>query len=62
MPTATLRAGISQHYAALFHAMRFAVGDPASFMVVMDSDRAKKSVLIIRDVELDRARVSVKAD
>ena len=60
MITATIRAGISAQNASLFHAMRFEVGDPASFLEVNEEDGPTRKILIIRDVELDRARAIVE--
>ena len=60
MITATIRAGVSAHNASLFHAMRFEVGDPAAFLEVTAENEPARTILIIRDVELDRARSAVK--
>lgn len=60
-PTATLRAGISEKNSSLYHVMRFAVGDPAAWLEI-PQDGGTKTILIIRDVELDRARATVQAD
>ena len=59
MTTATIRAGISAHNASLFHVMRFEAGDPAAFLEVNTDNQPAKKILIIRDVELDRARRTV---
>ena len=42
--------------------MRFEVGDPAAFLEITSADGQRKTILIIRDVELDRARKGVRAD
>ena len=60
--TATIRAGISYHNAGLYHLMGLGVGDPAAYLEVTDSSGPRKTILIIRDVELDRAREVCKAD
>lgn len=60
--TTTIRAGISQHNASLYHTMGLEVGDPAAFLEITKADGQPKTILIIRDVELDRARQVVKAD
>ena len=60
MTTATIRAGVSAHNANLFHAMRFEVGDPAAFLEVNADNEPTRKILIIRDVELDRARTTVR--
>lgn len=54
----TLLAGIAANNATLFHRIRFVVGDSA---VIIDfADGA--SLLIIRDIEMDRARQAGSAD
>ena len=56
-PPATLLAGIPATNPALYHRVRFAVGDPAALVTV-----GGKSVLIVRDIEMDRARLTARAD
>ena len=60
--TATIRAGISYHNADLYHLMGLGVGDPAAYLQVTDESGATRTILIIRDVELDRAREVCTAD
>ena len=48
--TATIMAGIPAKNAALFHAMRFSVGDPVA-LIRIDGN----STLILRDIEMERA-------
>ena len=56
-PPATLLAGIPATNPALYHRIRFAVGDPAALVTV-----GGKSILILRDIEMDRARLHARAD
>jgi len=53
----TLIAGVPAHNMALYHAIRFRVGDPAA---VIDHDGTR--TLIIRDIETGRARQHARAD
>lgn len=54
---ATLIAGIPSANDTLFHAIRFSAGDPAALI-----DFGDERLLIIRDIEMDRARSSARAD
>ena len=51
MANATIMAGIPASNAALYHAIRFRVGDPVAFITVDD-----ESMLILRDIEMHRAK------
>src|SRR5580704_16278552 len=53
---ALLMAGIPQLNSALYHRIRFLVGDPAAFIQLPQSGGGVRSVLILRDIEMDRAR------
>lgn len=55
---ATVMAGIPQTNLALFHKIRFSVGDPCAFI---ETDDGMK-VLILRDIEMERARQHARAD
>ncbi|MBC7783991.1 MAG: aminopeptidase P family protein [Burkholderiales bacterium] len=57
----TIRAGVPTHNLALYHRIRFTCHDPAVFIELDDGTR-KRSILIIRNVELNRARQLVKSD
>ena len=57
-PQSTIRAGIPQLSSALFHVTQFSVGDPVVFLEIENQG----TLCIVRDVELDRARKTVKAD
>jgi Xaa-Pro aminopeptidase len=59
---ATIQAGVPQHNSALLWKIRFSVGDPVAFIEVPKEDGGRKSICIVRDVELDRARLAVRAD
>ena len=59
---AILMAGIPASNAALYHRIRFLVGDPAAYMQLLDSSGKAKSILILRDIELQRARRQARAD
>lgn len=54
---AKLLAGIPAENSALFHRVRFNVGDPAAWI-----ELENRKLFIVRDIEVDRARAAVKAD
>ena len=56
--TARLIAGIPTQSNALFHRVRFKAGDPAAWMLKPDGS----TLLMIRDIEADRARREVGVD
>ncbi len=51
-------AGVPAHNNALFHRIRFDAGDPAAFV----DHPEHGSVLLIRDIEVERARKQARAD
>jgi Xaa-Pro aminopeptidase len=55
--TPTLLAGIPSANDTLYHAIRFSAGDPAALI-----DDGRERLLIIRDIEVDRARAHARAD
>ncbi|MAO24812.1 MAG: hypothetical protein CMJ35_01290 [Phycisphaerae bacterium] len=55
---ATVMAGIPQTNLALYHKIRFSVGDPCAYIETDDGTR----VLIIRDIEMERAKKDARAD
>jgi len=57
---ATIRAGVPAVSKAVYHAIRFLAHDPAVFIELLGEK--KRTILIIRDVELERARKFAKAD
>lgn len=54
-------AGIPSLNNALYWRIRFLVGDPTAFVIVHDGGRVE-STLIIRDIEMERARKHARAD
>ncbi len=58
MTTATLTAGIPSKNAILYHAIRFNVGDPAALIEIAGKGRT----LILREIEMDRAKQHARAD
>lgn len=59
--TAILLAGIPASDMTLQHRMRFQVGDPAAW-IGWQRDGARGSQLIIRDIEMERAKRDARAD
>ncbi len=59
---ATLMAGIPQSNYSLYRRLRFSVGDPAAILEFASLDEKKQSLLIIRDIEMERARKQARAD
>lgn len=57
-PLSTIRAGIPQLNSTLFHVTQFSVGDPVVYLEIENQG----TTCIVRDVELDRARMKVQAD
>ena len=55
-------AGIPQLNSALYHRIRFLVGDPVAYVQLPLPDGGTKSILILRDIEMDRARRHARAD
>jgi len=60
--TAVIMAGIPHANAALYHRIRFSVVDLAAYLEVPDSDGRRRSILILRDIELQRARRQARVD
>ncbi len=61
--TSTIQAGIPQTNSALYHAMQFSVGDPVALLkIAPNGSDERKSILIVRDIEMERARGHVSAD
>ncbi len=59
---ATIMAGIPAINNALFHRLRFSVGDPAALIELSGDGAERQSTLILRDIEMGRARQSARAD
>lgn len=55
-PPARMMAGIPVSNASLYRRIQFLVGDPTAFIEVYDSDDRCLSTLILRDIEMERAR------
>ena len=58
---ATIMAGVPAHNMALYHRIRFLVGDPA-VLIEIPQNGSTESTLILRDIEMDRARAHARAD
>lgn len=58
---AYLMAGIPDKNSSLYHAIRFNVGDPAA-IVTLNGSGPPKSMLILRDIEVSRARRQAKVN
>jgi len=58
----TLMAGIPATNGALYWRIRFSVGDPVALIELPVDDCHKASVLILRDIEMVRARAQARAD
>ena len=61
-PIATVMAGVPATNLSLYRAIRFKVGDPAALLTVPTGSGGVERVLIIRDIEMDRARRHARAD
>ncbi len=59
--TALLLAGIPSENPALYHRVRFRVGDPAAWLS-FDLDGKHRTEFLVRDIEMERARKSVRVD
>lgn len=59
--TATVMAGIPANNMALYRRIRFLVGDPAALVEVTRAGH-RRSTLIVRDIEMARARQQARAD
>lgn len=61
MSKAKLLAGIPSENPALYHRVRFVVGDPAGW-IQFDTPSGMQTEFIVRDIEMDRAKKVVKAN
>ena len=59
--SATILAGIPALNNSLYHRIRFLVGDPAA-LIELATDGRRESTLILRDIEMARARRHARAD
>lgn len=55
-------AGIPTKNLSLYHRIRFLVGDPCAIIELPNASGKTESLLIIRDIEMDRAKKSARAD
>ena len=55
-------AGVPAVHTSFYHRIRFLVGDPAALVEWNHADGTSQSLLIIRDIEMERARKSARAD
>lgn len=58
---ATIMAGIPTRNMALYHRLRFAVGDPVA-LIELDESPGPTTTVILRDIEMERARVQARVD
>ena len=58
---ARLMAGVPAHNAALYHALRFLVGDPTAIIDLPGNGQFER-IVILRDIEMQRARKHARAD
>ena len=58
----TLMAGIPATNSALYWRIRFSVGDPVAFVELPGNGAVGESILIMRDIEMARAREKARAD
>ncbi len=64
---AKVLAGVPAENCALYHQVRFNVGDPAAWIQIQpkestESNQSTKRIFIVRDIEVERAKAVVKAD
>jgi Xaa-Pro aminopeptidase len=62
MTEAKMMAGIPTLNAGLYRTIRFLVGDPAVYIELAGGNSQPSSTLILRDIEMDRARQHARAD
>jgi Xaa-Pro aminopeptidase len=60
--TATVMAGVPATNLSLYRAIRFKVGDPAGLLILPRVDGTEERLLILRDIETERARRDARAD
>src|SRR5690554_5903897 len=58
---ATIMAGVPATNLSLYHRVRFRVGDPAVFIELPKPAKPRR-IFICRDIELERARRTARAD
>jgi len=60
--SATVMAGIPATNLSLYRAIRFKVGDPAALITLTDDSGRSERLLVIRDIEMERAKRHARAD
>ena len=60
--SAVVMAGIPNVNGALYRRIRFSVGDPVVYIELPDAAGGKRSLLILRDIEMGRARQHARVD
>ncbi len=60
--TARVMAGVPAVNFALYHRIRFSVCDPAALVLLPPAEGQPQSILILRDIEMDRARKHARVD
>ena len=60
--SALVMAGIPATNRGLYHRIRFLVGDPAAWICFSEPDGSTHSVLILRDIEMQRAKRDARVD
>ena len=62
MKSARMMAGIPALNAGLYRRIRFLVGDPVALIEVANETKSVESTLILRDIEIERARATANAN
>ncbi len=62
MNVARMMAGVPTLNAGLYRRIRFLVGDPVALVEIPDESGDMRSTLILRDIEMERARLSANVD
>jgi Xaa-Pro aminopeptidase len=62
MSDARMMAGIPTLNAGLYRSIRFLVGDPVAYLEIPSADGTMTSELILRDIEMERAKRNARAD
>ena len=62
MSTAIVMAGIPATNLSLYRAIRFKVGDPTALLTLPKSDGGTERLLLIRDIEMGRAKQHARVD
>ncbi|MBI3831286.1 MAG: aminopeptidase P family protein [Planctomycetes bacterium] len=60
--TAVVMAGVPARNDTLFHRIRFLVGDPTVWVDLPKAGGGRERLLILRDIEMERARTHARAD